>query len=74
MCAATKITEVPVHFVGSIAYHFEDILRKHCDNLKIKIGMITNKPVDYLMLYHMQKDFGKKNLEEIAAANGVTKK
>ena len=74
VCCYKNYREVPVHFVGSIAYHFEDILRKHCDNLHIKVGMITNKPVDYLMLYHMKKDFSKKTLEEVAADNGVTKK
>lgn len=50
--------EVPVHFVGSIAYYFEDILRRHCKNHDIKVGKITNKPVNGLVKYHLQKDFG----------------
>jgi len=52
--------EVPVHFVGSIAFYFEDILRKHCANHEITVGTITNKPVEGLVAYHLAKDFGVK--------------
>lgn len=50
--------EVPVHFVGSIAYYFEPVLRQHCKNNHINLGVITNKPVDGLVTYHLEKDFG----------------
>jgi len=60
VCCYKNYRDVPVHFVGSIAYYFEDILTEHCNNLHIKVGLITNKPVDYLVQYHLEKDFKKK--------------
>lgn len=46
--------EVPVHFVGSIAYHFEDLLRKVAAIHHIKVGRIIQKPVDTLVEHHSQ--------------------
>ena len=36
VCCYKNYREVPVHFVGSIAYHFEEILREHCKNLVLR--------------------------------------
>ena len=43
---------VPVHFVGSIAYHFQDILQKCLDERKLKLGNIVRKPIYPLADYH----------------------
>ncbi len=46
-------TEVPVHFVGSIAFYLkeelEEVLHKH----KIKIGNVLRRPIDGLIAYHI---------------------
>ena len=47
-------TDVPVHFVGSIAFYFEDILREVAASLDLQVGVITNKPIEGLIEYHLQ--------------------
>ena len=48
---------VPVHFVGSIAYHFQDILVKCMEERKLKLGNVVRKPIYPLA------DFHTKNLD-----------
>jgi glucosamine kinase len=43
---------VPVHFVGSIAHHFQDILQKCLDERKLKLGNIVRKPIYPLADFH----------------------
>ena len=44
--------QVPVHFVGSIAYHFQDILVKCMEDRKLRPGIIVRKPIYSLADYH----------------------
>lgn len=55
VCCYKNYKSVPTHFVGSIAFYFEEVLRKHCTNLGIRVGKITNKPVEGLLHYHLDK-------------------
>jgi N-acetylglucosamine kinase-like BadF-type ATPase len=48
---------VPVHFVGSIAYHFQDILNKCLEERRLKLGNVVRKPIYPLA------DFHTKNLD-----------
>jgi len=43
---------VPVHFVGSIAHHFQDILTRCMEERKLKPGVIVRKPIYPLADYH----------------------
>jgi len=43
------------HFVGSIAFHFNDILRSVAKQYGIKVGQILESPIAGLSLYHQQK-------------------
>jgi N-acetylglucosamine kinase-like BadF-type ATPase len=45
--------QVPVHFVGSIAYHFQDILAKCMDERRLKLGVVVRKPIYPLADYHV---------------------
>lgn len=45
---------VPVHFIGSIAYHFQGPLTKCCEDRKLKLGNIVRKPIYTLADYHVQ--------------------
>ena len=74
VCCFKNYREVPVHFVGSIAYHFEDILRECCKNLEINIGIITDKPVENLVKYHLQKDFAEKRKTAAVPTEQASKK
>lgn len=44
----------PVHFIGSVAYHFQDILKAECAKDGIEVGQIIKKPIDGLASYHMK--------------------
>lgn len=47
--------DVPVHFVGSVAFHFQDLLREACKIHRLNIGVITSEPVVNLVDYHLKK-------------------
>lgn len=47
--------EVPIHFVGSVAYHFSDLLKEACKIHRINVGVITREPVINLVEYHLRK-------------------
>ena len=46
------VQHVPVHFVGSIAHHFQDILVRCMEERKMKPGVIVRKPIYPLAEYH----------------------
>ncbi len=47
--------EVPVHFVGSIAYYFKDTLEEVAKNYRFTVGKIVKKPVTPLADYYCKK-------------------
>jgi hypothetical protein len=47
------------HFVGSIAFHFSDILKRLCEEKDIKVGKILKHPIEEL------SSFISKNGEKI---------
>lgn len=54
VCCFEKHKEVPVNFVGSIAYYFQDILKEEAEKLGITIGSVIKKPIDGLVEYHLK--------------------
>ena len=44
---------MPVHFVGSVAYHFQDALKQACSDRGYTVGNIIKKPIDGLANYHV---------------------
>jgi glucosamine kinase len=49
-------TEVPIHFIGSIAHYFQDILRVCLVTKGLKMGRVIKKPIDNLVAYHLRKE------------------
>lgn len=49
-----NFSEVPVHFVGSVAYHFQNVLRHVCEREGIEVGQIIKRPIDGLANYHIK--------------------
>lgn len=47
--------EVPVHFVGSIAFYFKEVLEEVARNHRFQVGRIEQRPVDPLANYHYQQ-------------------
>lgn len=44
--------DLPVHFIGSIAYHFGDLLLEVLQEFQLTPGVILRKPIDRLVAYH----------------------
>lgn len=61
VCCFPQYKDVPVHFVGSVAYHFSEVLRAVADTLDIRIGNIIKHPVEHLVNYHVKYLFLKQN-------------
>ncbi len=45
--------EVPVHFVGSIAYYLKDELSEVLNKYGIKMGSVLRRPIDGLIAFHI---------------------
>jgi glucosamine kinase len=45
----------PVHFVGSIAYHFKDVVKDLCNNYGFEMGTVIKKPMIGLAQFYIQK-------------------
>lgn len=45
---------VPIHFVGSIAYGFKDVLKEMCQSYELKLGKVLKNPMEGLIKYHTQ--------------------
>jgi hypothetical protein len=41
-----------VHFIGSIAFYFRDVLNKVCIDNHAQLGNIIQKPIEGLVTYH----------------------
>lgn len=47
-----KKDDQPIHYTGSVAYHFSDVLREVASLRDLPIGQITKDPVAGLAIYH----------------------
>lgn len=50
---------VPIHFVGSIAHHFQDVLEKVISDLNLKMGQVVRRPIDGLVQYYFTNILGE---------------
>ena len=53
--AYSEVKDVPVHFVGSIAFFAKDIIEKVAKKYNVKLGNIVRRPIDGLIEYHRKK-------------------
>ena len=44
--------EVPVHFVGSIAFYLKEELQETFDKYELQLGNVLRRPIDGLIAYH----------------------
>lgn len=42
----------PIHFVGSVAYGFKDVLKDLCATYELELGRVLKNPMDGLVTYH----------------------
>ncbi len=45
--------EVPIHFVGSIAFYLKDELQITFDKYELQLGNVLRRPIDGLIAYHI---------------------
>ncbi|HMP94480.1 MAG TPA: N-acetylglucosamine kinase [Phnomibacter sp.] len=43
---------VPLHFTGSIAWHFKDVLAELCLSFELQLGTVLKSPMEGLITYH----------------------
>jgi len=43
---------LPIHFVGSVAWGFRDVLKDMCHSYELQLGKILQNPMDGLIKYH----------------------
>lgn len=48
--------EIPVHFVGSIAFYLKDELESILNEYSIKIGNVLRRPIDGLIEFHVKNN------------------
>ena len=45
--------DLPIHFVGSIAFYLKDELSELFERHKLKLGNVLRRPIDGLIAYHV---------------------
>ena len=43
---------LPIHFIGSVAYHFQNILKIVLEERNMRAGSFIQKPIDHLVAFH----------------------
>jgi N-acetylglucosamine kinase-like BadF-type ATPase len=56
VCKYENHETLPVHFVGSIAWYFSQILQEALAALHLRIGVILHKPAQNLFQYHLSRE------------------
>jgi glucosamine kinase len=54
VCCYSKHKEIPVHFVGSVAFHYQDILTEIAKEFGVRTGKFIKAPIDGLVEYHKE--------------------
>lgn len=52
ICKYTESWKLPIHFAGSVAYGFKDVIKDMCSSYELELGTIIKKPMDGLTVYH----------------------
>ncbi|MES2559265.1 MAG: ATPase [Bacteroidota bacterium] len=61
VCCFPNYKNTPVHFVGSVAYHFSEILQEAAKDLDVTVSSIIKHPVEHLVDYHVKYLFVKQD-------------
>ena len=47
---------MPIHFIGSVAFGFKDVLKDMCDSYELQLGRVLKNPMDGLVKYHKENN------------------
>lgn len=54
LCKYNESWKLPIHFAGSIAYAFRDVISDLCHSYEFELGSILKSPMEGLVKYHVQ--------------------
>jgi glucosamine kinase len=52
LCKYTESWKLPIHFAGSVAYGFKDVLQQLCNAYEFELGTVVQSPMEGLLKYH----------------------
>jgi len=55
ICKYKESWTLPIHFTGSVAYGFKDVLKEMCQSYELELGNVLKQPIDGLIKYHRLK-------------------
>ena len=58
LCKFNESWKYPIHFVGSIAYGFRDIIRELARGYEFELGSILQRPMEGLIAFHGKNSLG----------------
>ncbi len=54
LCKFPEVWKYPVHFVGSVAFGFKDVIKELCRSYEFELGTIIKEPMKGLISYHLK--------------------
>ncbi|WP_271766020.1 BadF/BadG/BcrA/BcrD ATPase family protein [Aquimarina algiphila] len=55
-----ELCKYPIHFVGSVAYYSQDVIKKELDNYGYQVKSFIKKPIDHLVKQIVQQEILQK--------------
>ena len=52
LCKYPEVWKMPVHFAGSVAFGFKDVLANLCNSYEFELGRVMKNPMEGLVRYH----------------------
>lgn len=54
ICKYGESWKLPIHFIGSVAYGFKDVVKDLCHSYQLQLGTVIRNPMDGLIKYHSE--------------------
>ncbi|MCR9289535.1 MAG: hypothetical protein NXI23_19345 [Bacteroidetes bacterium] len=65
VCKYENHENLPIHFIGSVAYYFKNILAKVLKSKNLTLGVVIKKPINNLSKFHLEQGDIKKSFAKI---------
>ena len=52
LCKYREVWTLPIHFAGSIAFGFKDVVQQLCNSYEFELGKVMKNPMEGLVAYH----------------------
>jgi N-acetylglucosamine kinase-like BadF-type ATPase len=54
ICKYRESWTLPIHFIGSVAFGFKDVIKEMCHSYELQLGTVLKQPMDGLIKYHSE--------------------